>query len=125
MPQSPNCGRQFRRRSWQLCHGFAKLAASPTEEKKPMAITLANRQLRLATPLGQDKLLPVEFAGTEALSRLFEFRLTMLAENATKVEFDKLIGQRIVLEIDMPGHKTRYFHGICNRFAEGRRDNPF
>src|SRR6266404_2118953 len=90
-----------------------------------MAITLASRQLRLTTPLGPDKLLPVEFSGTEALSQLFAVRLTRLAENATKVEFDKLIGQKIVVEIDMPGYKTRYFHGICNRFAEGRRDATF
>jgi len=90
-----------------------------------MAITLANRPFRLTTPLGPDKLLPVEFSGTEEVSKLFEFRLSMLAENATKIEFDKIIGQKIAVEIDMPGHKTRYFHGICNSFAEGRRDASF
>src|SRR5580700_3181291 len=90
-----------------------------------MAITQANRALRVQTPLGPDKLLITAFKGTESISRLFEWRLELLAENATKIEFDKLIGQKVTVELEMPGGKTRYFHGICNRFSEGKRDSTF
>ena len=94
-------------------------------ERSVMAYTQTNRPLRVTTPLGPDKLLIVELTGSESLSKLFRYELTLLAENATKVEFDKLIGQKITIELDMPGGKTRYFHGICSRFAEGRRDQTF
>lgn len=90
-----------------------------------MAFTQANRSMRVATPLGPDKLLLVEFSGTETLSELFQFHLTLLAENATKVEFDKLIGQPIAVEIDMPDKKKRLFNGICSQLSEGRRDDTF
>jgi len=90
-----------------------------------MAYTQANRSMRVATPLGPDKLLLVEFSGTEAISELFQFHLTMLAENATKIEFDKLIGQPIGVEIEMPDNKKRHFNGICARLSEGRRDETF
>ncbi len=90
-----------------------------------MAITQANRALRVQTPLGTDKLIITRFNGSEEISQLFEWHLDLLAENATKVEFDKLIGQKITVELEMPSGKTRYFHGICNRLAEGKRDSTF
>src|SRR5262245_14173211 len=90
-----------------------------------MALSQTNRALRVQTGLGPDKLLAADFSGTEAISQLFEFRLGLLAENATKVEFDKIIGQPVLVEIDLPGGKTRFVHGMCSRLAEGRRDATF
>lgn len=90
-----------------------------------MPFTQANRALRVTTPLGPDKLLISQFTGTERISELFKFDLGLLAENATKVEFDKLMGQKVLVELDMPGKKKRFFHGIVSRFSEGRRDDTF
>src|SRR6266851_6739960 len=87
--------------------------------------TQAARSMRVTTPLGPDKLLAVELSGTETILELFQFNLVLLAENKTKVEFDKLIGQPILVEVDLPGGKKRHFHGICSRLAEGRRDLNF
>ena len=90
-----------------------------------MALTQANRAMRVQTPIGPDKLLITKFTGNETISRLFSWQLDLLAENSTKVEFDKLIGQKIAVELELPGGKTRYFHGICNRLSEGKRDSTF
>ena len=90
-----------------------------------MAVTQANRQLRVNTPLGADKLLIVEMSGREAISELFHYQLTLLAENATTVEFDKLIGKPITVEMELPGNKKRFFNGLCAQLAAGRRDDTF
>lgn len=90
-----------------------------------MAFTQANRALRVTTPLGPDKLLITQFTGTERISELFKYELHLLAENSVKIEFDKLIGQKILVELDMPGKKKRFFSGICSRFSAGRRDDTF
>jgi type VI secretion system secreted protein VgrG len=90
-----------------------------------MAFTQKDRRLRVNTPLGTDKLLVVTLSGTEALSQLYRFDLTLLAENATDVAFDKIIGQPIAVEMDMPGGKKRHFHGLCSRLSQGRRDDVF
>src|SRR5262245_24470262 len=90
-----------------------------------MAITQANRPLRVTTPLGPDKLLIVRLQGSESLSELFQFQLSLLAENETKIEFDKLIGQKISVELDLPNKKKRFFNGICSRLSQGRRDQMF
>ena len=51
----------------------------------------AIRKIRVTTPLGDDALLLKSFSGTDEISRLFSFRLEMLAENRTKVPFDARI----------------------------------
>jgi type VI secretion system secreted protein VgrG len=90
-----------------------------------MAVTQENRRMRVTTPLGPDKLLLVDFNGSEAISRLFQFNLVLLAENTTTIVFDQVIGQPILVEIGLPGGKKRHFHGICSRLSEGKRDATF
>lgn len=88
--------------------------------------------MRVSTPLGQDELLLVGFAGCEEISSLFSFRLDLLATNATPVDFDKLLGQPMLVAIQImdqnPGGGAstfRYIGGICSRFVQGHRDNDF
>jgi len=61
----------------------------------PLGFREAARYFYLDTPLGPDKLLLRGFSGNEGISRLFEFTLDCLAENAISVDFDKLIGQKV------------------------------
>jgi type VI secretion system secreted protein VgrG len=89
-----------------------------------VADTQANRPLRLTTPLGPDALLLTRFAGTEALSQLFTFQLSLLAPSDKPVDFSKILGQPVLVELEF-GRKMRYFHGIVSRFSQGRRDNTF
>lgn len=93
--------------------------------------TQSRRPMMVSTPLGANKLLLVGFEGTEEVSKLFTFRLDLLATNGMPVQFEKLLGQpmlvsvRIVNEGSDSAAKYRYFSGICSRFSQGNRDNDF
>src|SRR4051794_23048924 len=83
-----------------------------TQDGRPIAVT---------TPLGKDVLLLEGFSGTEELSRPFRFELEMLAERATKIDFDKLLGQQVTVTVLLPGGKKRYVNGVVVQLSEGHR----
>src|SRR5207302_2794143 len=83
--------------------------------------TQDNRPLSVKPPLGNDVLLLVGITSHEAISQLFTFRLDLLAEDASKVKFEKLLGQKITVVLKLPNEKERYFNGICNRISQGGR----
>ena len=84
--------------------------------------TQANRPLKVTTPLGADALLLVGFTGTEYLSRLYEFQLDLLRPVPKgPVEFDKLLGQKVGVELVMNDGKSRFFHGIVNKMSQGKK----
>jgi type VI secretion system secreted protein VgrG len=85
----------------------------------------AERPLTVTTPLAKDALLLVGFTGQEAISQLFSFQLDLLAENKTPIAFDKLLGQKVTVNLTLPSGKKRAFSGICNRVSEGARDHTF
>lgn len=87
--------------------------------------TQTDRPMEVTTPLGKDALLITGFSGTEALSQLFDFHIDVLAENSTDVAFDKLLGQKVGVRLEIPGGKNRFFGGICSRVSQGKRDNDF
>jgi type VI secretion system secreted protein VgrG len=76
------------------------------------------RQLALETPLGPGALSLVGFSGREELSRLFAFRLDLVADNATVVPFDQLVGRPMTVGVG----GGRFFNGIVSRLSEGARD---
>lgn len=85
-----------------------------------------NRFLFLKTPLGPNDLLLAGFSGHESISRLFEFSLDLLSENAKVPQFDRLIGQKIGFGVEKGnGRGRRCFHGIVNQVTQGGRDNTF
>ena len=87
-----------------------------TQDDRPMAVT---------TPLGKDKLLLVGFTGQEAISRLFSFQLDMIAENQEDIAFDKLLGQKISVRVNLPKGEKRYFSGLCKQVSQGEQDDDF
>jgi type VI secretion system secreted protein VgrG len=84
-----------------------------------------DRKLSVTTPLGKDVLLLNGFTGHEAISRLFQFQLQCIAEHAKKVSFDALLGQSVTVEVTLPDKSKRHINGICNRVAQGGRDQTF
>src|SRR5437899_12155592 len=90
-----------------------------------MNYTQQNRAMEVTTPVGTDKLLLIGFTGQESLSRLFNFHLDLIAENETDIAFDKLLGQKITVRLDLLNREKRYFSGICNRVSQGERDEVF
>jgi type VI secretion system secreted protein VgrG len=85
----------------------------------------ADRPLSVTTPLGKDALLLTAFQGVEGVSRMFSYRLELLAENETAIGFDRLLGQRITVRLAMPGDEERFFNGLCKRVSQGHRDQTF
>ena len=89
------------------------------------AYTQANRPLAVGTPLGEDALLLIGFSAEESISRLFSFHLDLIAENETKIPFEKLLGQSITVRLAQENQRHRYFNGLCNRIIKGHRDSTF
>lgn len=89
--------------------------------------TQSNRPLAVTTPLGKDKLLLVGFSGSEGISQLFSFHLDLAASNKHQqdIQFDKLLGQKISVQLQQSDGKPRYFSGICSRFSQAGRDTTF
>lgn len=87
--------------------------------------TQANRRMRVTTPLGEDVLLLTGFQGSEGISELFRFQLDLAAPDRKAVVFDRILGQKVTVRLEVPGSPVRYFNGIVNRFVQGKRDSTF
>jgi type VI secretion system secreted protein VgrG len=90
--------------------------ASYTEAGRPMTVT---------TPLGPDALLLTGFSGHESISELFSYQVELFTEQKADIAFDKVLGQKVTVNLLLPGEKIRYFSGICSRFSQGERDAHF
>ena len=83
-----------------------------------MALTQQHRQLKLMTPLGDDKLLLTGFTGQEEMSHLFRFHLDLLSEdNAIKAA--DIVGKNVTFSITLADGSQRFFNGFVCRFAAG------
>lgn len=90
-----------------------------------MAYTQDGRRLVVKTPLGKNDLLLSGFSGHEAISQPFLFQLECVAENATKIPFESLLGKKVTVEISLPAGSKRWVNGVCHRIAQGARDATF
>ncbi|AXA90528.1 type VI secretion system Vgr family protein [Massilia sp. YMA4] len=81
-----------------------------------MQPTQANRPVTVTSPLGADVLLFRRMQCSEALGRLFEFRLQLASTRADIATAD-LLGQPLTVALDLEEGGQRHFHGIVTRFA--------
>ncbi len=81
----------------------------------------ANRAMTVTTPLGPDVLLLVGFSGHEGISQLFSFELDLAAKDQSKVVFEKLLGRKMAINLQVSGGQKRYFSGICTSVTQGMR----
>ncbi len=86
-----------------------------------MALKQANRQLTVATPLGEDVLVLTAFAGREEISRLFSFHLDFISDNAS-ISATDIVGKTLTVNVVLADGSTRYFHGHVSRFFAGDQD---
>jgi type VI secretion system secreted protein VgrG len=88
-----------------------------------------SRPLQVTTPLADDALLVTGFQGTEQISHLFSFELSLIAANSTAIDFSKLMGNDITLSVATPEEDGvtgwRYVNGICACFSQGNRNEEF
>jgi type VI secretion system secreted protein VgrG len=81
-------------------------------------ITQAKRPIKIQTPFGGDALLFGQMSAIEAMSRLFQFDLTLYSEKGD-LNPDTILGKPIT--VTMTGGerlKQRYFHGLVTEFAQ-------
>jgi type VI secretion system secreted protein VgrG len=97
-----------------ICAGYTELLEAPMA-----SYTQASRSLAVTTPLGADVLLLESITGTEAISEPFRFQLEMLAESTVDISFDKLLGQKVTVRLDLPKNEKRFFSGVVASFSQG------
>lgn len=83
-----------------------------------MGFTQTGRLLSVTTPLGTDALLLESFTGSESLSQLFEFRLSLLSEMSS-VDPAEIVGKDVAIMVNGDDGPQRTFHGFVRRFASG------
>jgi type VI secretion system secreted protein VgrG len=76
----------------------------------------AERVISVKTPLPADTLLLKSVLATERLSSLFQLELDLLSEDFA-VAPDQVLGQPMTVALRLLDGGTRWFNGICNRFA--------
>ena len=91
-----------------------------------MAYTQDERSMAVHTPLGKDVLLLAGLSGTEGLSRLFNFELTLFSEN-NNISFESIVGQNVTVSMVLAADSVRYINGIVSYFSQkagAGEDNP-
>jgi len=82
-----------------------------------------NRLISIHTNLGEDALLLQSFSGVEGISRLFNFNLDLISEQAS-IKMDQVVGQRAAIRVALGDHKSyRYIHGFISRFSQGNKEH--
>ena len=82
-----------------------------------MAITQKNRAASINTPLGSDTLVLKSLKGGEELARLFQFELELVSEDYD-IDFDKIIGEKVTISLNIGDNDTRYFNGYISHFVQ-------
>ena len=80
--------------------------------------------LSITTPFGTDKVALDAFEGTEGISELFKFHLSMRA-GTTALDATKVIGKAVTVEMAITGGPKRYFSGIVSRFVHAGYDSDY
>jgi type VI secretion system secreted protein VgrG len=80
------------------------------------------RLIKFDSPVTKEQELLLEgFSGTEGLSTLFSFELSLISQEA-RLELKSLIGQPAVLDIELATGGNRYIHGYISRFSLQKSD---
>ncbi|NOQ79666.1 MAG: type VI secretion system tip protein VgrG [Gammaproteobacteria bacterium] len=81
-----------------------------------MPTTQQNREVEIATPLGDDVLLLRDMTITEELGRLYTINLQL---NSTEnINFEDLLGQNVTIRLNMAGENIRYFNGYVGSISQ-------
>ncbi len=86
-----------------------------------MPATQTERNVAIATSLGDDMLLVKSVSITESLGRPFKIEAELSSESGS-VNFDDILGKNATIRVELPNQKTRYFNGNVSRFVQTRMD---
>lgn len=86
-----------------------------------MALTQANRPIKLNTVLGPDTLLLLGFSGHESLSHPFVYETELVSEDPA-IDADKLLRTSAALSLVLEDGEERTVHGMVSRFVQLHQD---
>ncbi|MDQ2901397.1 MAG: type VI secretion system tip protein VgrG, partial [Acidobacteriota bacterium] len=89
-----------------------------------MSYTQLDRHISIHTVLGTDALLLQSVTGYEGISRPFNFDCTLLSENPA-IPFEKIIGQKATIVLNVRDAEPRYINGFVSQFAQSGSDVRF
>ena len=87
------------------------------QENRPLQIALAD--------VPDAGVVVTGFAGTEAISRLSRFTVSLSVPAESPVSFAQLLGKPAVVSVKQTDDEWRHFHGILSRVAQGGRSERF
>lgn len=73
-------------------------------------------QAKVITPLGDDVLQLRQMSGSEGLSQLFVFELTLYSTDE-EIKANKLLGQNVTVQLETREETLRYFNGFISQFS--------
>lgn len=76
----------------------------------------ANTTAVISSPLGRDALKLRKFVMNDGLSRPFQIELEVVSEDFD-LDFDKLLGAGMGVELTRPGNGKRHFHGLVSHIS--------
>jgi type VI secretion system secreted protein VgrG len=98
------------------------ITMASTSDPNKKTYSQATRLLKVHTPaFPDDTLLLNRFSGTECVSEPFEFRLSLLSEQAD-LELKILMGEPITVTLVTSSKEARYFHGYVTSFMFAESD---
>ncbi|MFA5985302.1 MAG: type VI secretion system tip protein VgrG [Methylococcaceae bacterium] len=90
-----------------------------------MTYSQIDRVASVSAPAISDNLLLYRLSGFEQLSRLFEYELEFLAENAS-LNLKSLLGSNLTIKLAWADADPRYFNGIVTRVSQiGKQDELY
>ncbi|MEO2091920.1 MAG: type VI secretion system tip protein TssI/VgrG [Gemmataceae bacterium] len=87
------------------------------QENRPLQIALAD--------VPDAGVVVTGFAGTETISRLSRFTVSLSVPAESPVAFGQLLGKPAVVSVRQTAGEWRYYHGILSRVAQGGRSERF
>ena len=78
-----------------------------------------DRLMQFSSPLGKDVLLIESLEGAEGISRLFEFRVELLATVDTTIDPKSIVGAKVAVAIGLNDKQgSRWINGIVASFEQ-------
>jgi type VI secretion system secreted protein VgrG len=83
-----------------------------------------NLAVQITTPLGANQLLVRSYSGSETISGLFHYQVSLISENA-QLSFNSIVGKPVTLQIGQSSGDMHYVNGIVGNFEQLGQDQRF
>jgi type VI secretion system secreted protein VgrG len=82
---------------------------------------LKDSRCKVTSPLGEKALFLTSLDANERISGLFQYECRF-SSSEDALDFSRIVGQSMTLELEMAGEKTRFFNGRVARVAHAQSE---